>query len=49
MQLVFESLEHLKGLLQLYLSPWLVTRPRGYTTFFMLNSNEFEISTAHKN
>ena len=25
------------------------TRPRGYTTFFMINSNEHEISTAHKN
>ena len=25
--------------------PW----PRGYTTFFMLNLTEHEISTAHKN
>ena len=25
------------------------TRPRGYKTFFMLNSTEHEISTAHKN
>ena len=24
-------------------------RPRGYKTFFMLNSTEQEISTAHKN
>ena len=23
--------------------------PRGYKTFFMLNSTEYEISTAHKN
>ena len=26
-----------------------MTRPRGYKTFFMLNSIEYEISTAHKN
>ena len=25
-----------------------LTRPRGYKTFFMLNSTEHEISTAHK-
>ena len=25
------------------------SRPRGYNTFFMLNSTEHEISTAHKN
>ena len=25
------------------------SRPRGYKTFFMLNSTENEISTAHKN
>ena len=25
------------------------TRYQGYKTFFMLNSNEYEISTAHKN
>ena len=25
------------------------TRPQGYKTFFMLNSTEHEISTAHKN
>ena len=25
------------------------TRPRGYKTFFMLNSIEHKISTAHKN
>ena len=25
------------------------SRPRGYKTFFMLNSTEHEISTAHKN
>ena len=25
------------------------TRPRGFKTFFMLNSIEHEISTAHKN
>ena len=25
------------------------TRPRGYKTFFMLNSTELKISTAHKN
>ena len=26
-----------------------VFRPRGYKTFFMLNSTEHEISTGHKN
>ena len=25
------------------------TRPRGHKTFFMLNSTEYNISTAHKN
>ena len=28
---------------------FLESRPRGYKTFFMLNSTEHEISTAHKN
>ena len=35
----------------MYNEPWMVhckTRPRGYKTFFMLNSTEHEISTAHK-
>ena len=29
--------------------PPMVTSPRGYKTFYMLNSIEHEISTAHKN
>ena len=29
------------------LYPWTVTWPRGYKTFFMLNSNEHEIFPAH--
>ena len=29
-------------------SSWLETWPRGYKTFFMLNSTEHEISTVHK-
>ena len=28
---------------------WYPTRPRSYKTFLMLNSNEHEISNAHKN
>ena len=28
---------------------FLRSRPRGYKTFFMLNSTEHEISSAHKN
>ena len=31
------------------LIPILVTRPPGYNTFFMLNSIEHEISSAHNN
>ena len=27
----------------------MITRPRGYKRFFMLNSTEHELSTAHKN
>ena len=28
---------------------WIQIRPQGYKTFFMLNSAEHEISSAHKN
>ena len=34
---------------KIYLSPSNLSRPQGYKTFFVLNSTEYEISTAHKN
>ena len=43
---MLSGLEFTKSLIRLLLQKH---RPRGYKTFFMLNSTEHKISTAHKN
>ena len=44
-----KALGQLKIVLVLLISEFSYNRPRGYKTFFMLNSTEHEISTAYKN
>ena len=42
---MFEEMQYI----EIFSMTKIKTRPRGYNTFFMLNSTEQEILTAHKN